>query len=238
MPWSSERSRSAGGENRSRSSTRIWASRLRASPSAQVSHSSPPMWPFSTWAWWRAWMSRAWRATTRTGIASSPCVASPTSCSPMPMRLSPCPVQRPPRPRAQRHHVRAGTAHPARAAHNGGIRHKAERGTLRRGLSVGLIWGEKEGEGGPVPFRRGRHQCDPRRLRALRRARVGPPGLALIPHRGLVLPLAVQGDVQHPTSAGWHRPRRRSTKSSPVRCTLAPTSMGRPAASASSTGRA
>lgn len=29
---------------------------------------------------------------------------------------------------------------------NGGIRHKAERGALRRGLPVGLIWGEKEGE--------------------------------------------------------------------------------------------
>ena len=29
---------------------------------------------------------------------------------------------------------------------NGGIRHKAARGALRRGLPVGLIWGEKEGE--------------------------------------------------------------------------------------------
>jgi len=29
---------------------------------------------------------------------------------------------------------------------NGGIRHKAERGALRRGLPVGLVWGEKEGE--------------------------------------------------------------------------------------------
>ena len=29
---------------------------------------------------------------------------------------------------------------------NGGIRHKAARGALRRGLPVGLVWGEKEGE--------------------------------------------------------------------------------------------
>src|SRR3989304_5741054 len=29
---------------------------------------------------------------------------------------------------------------------NGGIRHKAARGALRRGLPVGLIWGEKGGE--------------------------------------------------------------------------------------------
>src|SRR6266545_7209763 len=29
---------------------------------------------------------------------------------------------------------------------NGGLRHKAERGALRRGLPVGLVWGDKEGE--------------------------------------------------------------------------------------------
>jgi len=29
---------------------------------------------------------------------------------------------------------------------NGGIRHKAARGALRRGLPVGLVWGDKEGE--------------------------------------------------------------------------------------------
>ncbi len=36
--------------------------------------------------------------------------------------------------------------HVLRARLNGGIRHKAARGALRRGLPVGLIWGEKEGE--------------------------------------------------------------------------------------------
>jgi DNA invertase Pin-like site-specific DNA recombinase len=36
--------------------------------------------------------------------------------------------------------------HTLRERLNGGIRHKAERGALRRGLPVGLIWGDKEGE--------------------------------------------------------------------------------------------
>src|SRR5881409_2376363 len=36
--------------------------------------------------------------------------------------------------------------HILRARLNGGIRNKAARGALRRGLPVGLLWGEKEGE--------------------------------------------------------------------------------------------
>jgi len=36
--------------------------------------------------------------------------------------------------------------HTLRERLNGGIRHKAERGALRRGLPVGLVWGDKEGE--------------------------------------------------------------------------------------------
>jgi len=36
--------------------------------------------------------------------------------------------------------------HVLRERLNGGIRHKAERGALRRGLPVGLVWGDKEGE--------------------------------------------------------------------------------------------
>jgi DNA invertase Pin-like site-specific DNA recombinase len=36
--------------------------------------------------------------------------------------------------------------HVLRARLNGGIRNKAARGALRRGLPVGLLWGEKEGE--------------------------------------------------------------------------------------------
>src|SRR5438067_3120344 len=36
--------------------------------------------------------------------------------------------------------------HVLRARLNGGIRNKAARGELRRGLPVGLVWGEREGE--------------------------------------------------------------------------------------------
>ncbi len=36
--------------------------------------------------------------------------------------------------------------HTLRERLNGGIRHKAARGALRRGLPVGLVWGEQEGE--------------------------------------------------------------------------------------------
>jgi len=36
--------------------------------------------------------------------------------------------------------------HVLRARLDGGIRHKAARGALRRGLPVGLVWGEEEGE--------------------------------------------------------------------------------------------
>src|SRR5260370_15759349 len=36
--------------------------------------------------------------------------------------------------------------HILRARLNGGIRNKAARGELRRGLPVGFVWGEEEGE--------------------------------------------------------------------------------------------
>ena len=36
--------------------------------------------------------------------------------------------------------------HVLRARLNGGIRHKAARGELRRGLPIGLVWGEADGE--------------------------------------------------------------------------------------------
>jgi DNA invertase Pin-like site-specific DNA recombinase len=36
--------------------------------------------------------------------------------------------------------------HVLRARLNGGIRNKAERGELRRGLPVGFVWGEADGE--------------------------------------------------------------------------------------------
>ena len=36
--------------------------------------------------------------------------------------------------------------HVLRARLNGGIRNKAARGELRRGLPIGLVWGEADGE--------------------------------------------------------------------------------------------
>jgi DNA invertase Pin-like site-specific DNA recombinase len=36
--------------------------------------------------------------------------------------------------------------HVLRARLNGGIRNKAARGELRRGLPIGLVWGEVDGE--------------------------------------------------------------------------------------------
>jgi DNA invertase Pin-like site-specific DNA recombinase len=36
--------------------------------------------------------------------------------------------------------------HVLRARLNGGIRNKATRGELRRGLPIGLVWGEADGE--------------------------------------------------------------------------------------------
>lgn len=50
--------------------------------------------------------------------------------------------------------------HVLRARLNGGIRNKAARGELRRGLPVGFIWGEQDGEA--APSRPSRHLSDPR----------------------------------------------------------------------------
>jgi DNA invertase Pin-like site-specific DNA recombinase len=44
--------------------------------------------------------------------------------------------------------------HILRARLDGGIRHKAARGELRRGLPVGLVWGEAEVRSAGIPTRR------------------------------------------------------------------------------------
>jgi len=64
--------------------------------------------------------------------------------------------------------------HVLRARLEGGIKNKAARGELRRGLPVGLIWGEAGG----------RHRRD---LRAVRRLRVGPRHLAVAARAGPAL---------------------------------------------------
>jgi len=76
--------------------------------------------------------------------------------------------------------------HVLRARLLGGIRNKAARGELRRGLPVGFVWGEQDGD---VRFHPDdRLQRDPHRVRTLRRARISAPRLAVATHRGLVVP--------------------------------------------------
>ena len=68
--------------------------------------------------------------------------------------------------------------HVLRARLEGAIKNKAARGELRRGLPVGLVWGEGDGEI-LLPPRRGshrRHRCG---VRPVRRRRVGARGVAV-----------------------------------------------------------
>ena len=73
--------------------------------------------------------------------------------------------------------------HVLRARLDGGIRNKAKRGELRRGLPVGLVWGERRRRGAAAS-RRGDPRRDHRDLRALRRARLGASGVAVAAPRG------------------------------------------------------
>ena len=77
--------------------------------------------------------------------------------------------------------------HVLRARLEGGIRNKAARGELRRGLPVGFVWGEEDGE---VRFRsrrsRGRHHSYG--LREIHRAGIGAQGMALVSLRRSYLP--------------------------------------------------
>ena len=73
--------------------------------------------------------------------------------------------------------------HILRARLLGGIRNKAARGELRRGLPVGFVWGEEDGEVRLHP-RCGGDLGDPHDLRALCRTRFGASGLALAAQRG------------------------------------------------------
>ena len=78
--------------------------------------------------------------------------------------------------------------HIIRARLDGGIRNKAAQGELRRGLPVGFIWGEQDGE---VLFHPDEAVTGAiRGLRALRRVRLGATGLALVPFRGSVFSAA------------------------------------------------
>jgi len=90
--------------------------------------------------------------------------------------------------------------HVLRSRLQGGIRNKAARGELRRGLPVGLVWGE--GDGGAVAPRRGDPRRDRRDLRALRRARLGASGVAVAGPRTRPVPARAfprrRGPLGHP----------------------------------------
>jgi DNA invertase Pin-like site-specific DNA recombinase len=79
--------------------------------------------------------------------------------------------------------------HIIRARLDGGIRNKAARGELRRGLPVGFVWGEDDGE---VLFHPDQAvtRRDPHGLRALRRIRFRASRLAVVSFRRLVLSTA------------------------------------------------
>ena len=65
-----------------------------------------------------------------------------------------------------------------RARLDGGIRSKAARGHLRRGLPAGLVWGEADGQIGfhPDEAVTGVDRCG---VRAVRGVRVGPRSVPL-----------------------------------------------------------
>ena len=79
--------------------------------------------------------------------------------------------------------------HVIRARLEGGIRNKAARGELRRGLPVGFVWGDEDGEVSSILTRRSPMPL--LGLREVRRIRLDPPGMALAPFGGSLLSLAV-----------------------------------------------
>ena len=79
--------------------------------------------------------------------------------------------------------------HIIRARLDGGIRNKAARGELRRGLPVGLRLG-RTGWRSPVSSGRSRHQRHPYRVRALCPTRVGAPRMVVVAFRRPVVSLA------------------------------------------------
>jgi len=118
--------------------------------------------------------------------------------------------------------------HTLRERLNGGIRNKAARGALRRGLPVGLLWGEQEGE---VRFHPDEAVISTPSSRASPSwDRPARSGCGFAP-RACPSPCRPMGS---PTFAGWPPPIWPFIKSCETRCMLAPMCMGKPAASASS----
>ena len=87
--------------------------------------------------------------------------------------------------------------HILRARLYGGIRNKAARGELRRGLPVGFVWGEEDGEVRFNPMKPDR--CHPYGVLQVHGTWIGLQGLALVSFRRTLLPVA---NDEQPDSLG------------------------------------
>ena len=122
--------------------------------------------------------------------------------------------------------------HVLRARLEGGIRNKAARGELRRGLPVGLVWGDDDGEILLHPDEAVRGVIAAIFERFAELGSVRAVWLWLRTEGLLKMPVQRSGDASWPGSS---RPTRRSTACSPTLPTLAPMSTAAPAASDAST---
>ena len=91
--------------------------------------------------------------------------------------------------------------HVLRARLNGGIRNKAARGELRRGLPVGFVWGRGGGRG-LFSSGRGRRHRHPHRLRAFFGDRLGPARVAVVPLGRAQIPAADASGRRDPLGRG------------------------------------
>jgi len=123
--------------------------------------------------------------------------------------------------------------HIIRARLDGGIRNKAARGELRRGLPVGMVWGERDGE---VLFHPDEAVTGAIRTVFERFAEFGSARRVWLWFRseGLSFPLQTMPPACRGRSAGSLRPTMHSIKSSPIRCMLALTPTARPSTNATS----
>ena len=113
--------------------------------------------------------------------------------------------------------------HILRARLDGGIRNKAARGELRRGLPVGFVWGEQDGE---VCFHPDESVVSTLRtvFSKFTEFGFGPQGLAVVPLRGTFLPDARYYEKRDPL--GCPNLHRYPSTCSPIRFMLALTHMG------------
>src|SRR5213592_428992 len=129
----------------SSSSMRTSGSPVPALLRDRASPASPPKSHSPTSASCSDSRSRAWRATTPIGTASSTSAASPTRGGDADGIYHPA-LFNDRLLLGLKGTMSEAELHVLRARLNGGIRNKAERGELRRGLPVGFVWGEADGE--------------------------------------------------------------------------------------------